>query len=130
MLNFRQFEVGPDPFGRKFQVLFKYQQNGISIRHADTVDVGFIVTDDTGESVEKVMALRHPDLLLLSKALGRALDDGWCSRLAAMHVKELLETAGDIEKVLVTVPYADLERYAAAIAREEHDEVARRKSAA
>ena len=43
MLNFRQFEAGPDPFGRKFQVFFKWLQTAISIRHADTVDVKFIL---------------------------------------------------------------------------------------
>jgi hypothetical protein len=36
MLNFRQFEAGPDPFGRKFQVLFKWMQTAISLRHALT----------------------------------------------------------------------------------------------
>ena len=40
MLNFRQFEAGPDPFGRKFQVMFKWLQTAISIRCSDSVDVG------------------------------------------------------------------------------------------
>ena len=48
MLNFRQFEVGPDPFGRKWQVLFKWMQTAISLRHSDTVDVKFVLrSDDT-----------------------------------------------------------------------------------
>ena len=50
MLNFRQFEAGPDPFGRKFQVYFKWLQTAISIRHADTVDVKFVLEDDGGSA--------------------------------------------------------------------------------
>ena len=41
--NFRDFEAGPDPFGRTWQVYFRWLQTGISIRHADTVDVKFVV---------------------------------------------------------------------------------------
>ena len=47
MQNFRQFEAGPDPFGRKFQVFFKWLQTAISIRHSDTVDVKFILQNCT-----------------------------------------------------------------------------------
>jgi hypothetical protein len=40
--NSRRFEAGPDPFGRTWQVEFRWLQTGISIRHADTVDVKFV----------------------------------------------------------------------------------------
>ena len=40
-MNYRMFEAGPDPFGRHWQVEFRWLQTGISIRHADTVDVKF-----------------------------------------------------------------------------------------
>ncbi len=43
------------------------------------------------------------------------MDDPWCSRLAAEHLMRLVETGEDIEKDLVTVPAADLARYAAAL---------------
>ncbi len=39
--NFRRFQAGPDPFGRVWEVEFRWLQTGISIRHADTVDVKF-----------------------------------------------------------------------------------------
>ena len=115
MLNFRQFEAGPDPFGRKFQVLFKWMQTAISLRHADTVDVKFILVDDNGAHSEKTIALPHADLQRVSRETGRPMDDPWCSRLAAQHLIRLVETGEDIEKDLVTVPTADLERYAAAL---------------
>ena len=40
----RLFEAGPDPFGRMWKVQFRWLQTGISIRHADTVDVKFFVS--------------------------------------------------------------------------------------
>jgi len=119
MRNFRQFEAGPDPFGRKFQILFKWLQTAISLRHADTVDVKFILTGEDGERKEKTIALPHPDLLKVSRDTGRPMDDAWCARLAASHLLHLIETGEDMEKDLVTVPTADLVRYAAAIAGEE-----------
>jgi hypothetical protein len=111
--NFRNFEAGPDPFGHKWKVEFKWLQTGISIRHADSVDVKFIVSDGD-EWQEKVIALRHPDLLELSKKTGHPLTDPWCSRLAASHLAHMIESCEDMEKVTVTPRLEELERYAAA----------------
>jgi hypothetical protein len=123
MLNYRQFEAGPDPFGRKFQVYFKWLQTAISIRHADTVDVKFALVGADASRTEKTVALSHPDLLRLSKEAGRRMDDPWCARLAGRHLLYLVSTGEDMEKDLVTVPYADLQRYAAELQREEQAEV-------
>jgi len=123
MLNFREFEAGPDPFGRKFQVMFKWLQTAISIRHADTVDVKFILADEDGARSEKTIALPHAALLEVSRETGRAMDDSWCARLAELHLLHLVETGEDMEKELVTVTPADLKRYAAEIARQEQAEV-------
>jgi hypothetical protein len=123
MLNFRQFEAGPDPFGRKFQVLFKWLQTAISIRHADTVDVKFVLVDENEGRTEKTIALPHADLLQVSQETGRRMDDSWCARIAAMHLQRLVETGEDMEKDLVTVLPADLRRYADEIARMEKSAV-------
>ncbi len=112
MLNFRQFEAGPDPFGRKVQVLFKWLQTAISLRHSDTVDVKFVLIDEGGTKVEKTIALPHPDLLKVSRERGRQMDDGWCARIAALHLLHLIETGEDMEKDLVTVTLSDLRAYA------------------
>ena len=112
MLNFRQFEAGPDPFGRKFQVLFKWMQTAISLRHADTVDVKFILVDENGGRTQKTIALPHADLFRVATEVGRKVDDPWCSRLAAMHLLYLVETGEDMEKDLVTVSATELKRYA------------------
>jgi len=125
MHNFRQFEAGPDPFGRKFQVLFKWLQTAISLRHADTVDVKFILAAEDGSSSEKTIALPHADLRRVSAELGRPMDDGWCARLAQAHLVHLIETGEDMEKDLVTVAFADLRAYAVELGRQEAIEVAR-----
>ena len=39
---------------------FAWLETGISIRHADTVDVKFIIWTDGEERQERVLALRHP----------------------------------------------------------------------
>jgi len=126
MFNFRQFEAGPDPFGRKYQVYLKWLQTAISIRHSDTVDVKFVLVDDEGATTAKTIALHHADLVHLSHELGRGMDDPWCTRLAVLHLRYLIETGEDMEKDLVTVPLAELKRYAAEIAREEKAEVGAR----
>src|SRR5579884_3910617 len=110
--NSRRFEAGPDPFGRMWDVEFRWLQTGISIRHADTVDVKFIVTTEGEPRIERVIALRHPDLLKLSLATGHALTDAWCLKLAARHLKYMIESGEDMEKTLVTVACDDLERHA------------------
>jgi hypothetical protein len=110
MENFRQFEVGPDPFGRTWKVYFKWLQTAISLRHSDTVDVKFVLRDN-GMHSEKTIAMLHVDLLELSRKTGRPLTDAWCSRLAAAHLKHLIETAEDLEKDLVTVSAEDLAMY-------------------
>ena len=108
--NFRKFEAGPDPFDRMWTVEFQWLQTAISIRHSDTVDVMFRVSD--GESwEEKVIALRHADLLALSETSGRRLTDPWCMKLAALHLTQMIETAADIEKAVVTPSLAELEEH-------------------
>jgi hypothetical protein len=110
MDNFRHFEVGPDPFGRSWQIEFLWQQNAITIRHSDTVDVKFRVSQD-GEHQEKVVAIPHPDLLALSRRLGRPLTDAWVTKLAAIHIRSMIETDTDMEKTIVTISQKDLERH-------------------
>ena len=108
----RLFEAGPDLFGRTWKVQFRWLQTGISIRHADTVDVKFLVTQDGGGSPEeKVIALPHPALLELTRANGRKLTDSYCMSLAATHLTYMIETSEDMDKTLVTVSPKELRSY-------------------
>jgi hypothetical protein len=110
--NFRRFTAGPDPFGRMWEVEFKWLQTGISIRHADTVDVKFILWTADEPKQEKVLALPHPLLLELSRETGHALTDAWCLKLAAFHLQRMIESFEDWEKTLVTLTLDDLKRAA------------------
>jgi len=111
MENFRQFEVGPDPFGRTWLAQFMWLQTAISLRHSDSVDAKFrLVSRDS--VVEKVVVLMHPDLRSLSEKLGRPLTDPWCSRLAALHLKHMIETGEDLEKEHLTASPQQLAGYA------------------
>jgi hypothetical protein len=112
MRDFREFQAGPDPSGRTWSVQFGWLQTAISIRHSDSVDVKFFLSNGR-EKVEKVVALMHPDLLELSQRENRPVTDPWCSRLAAMHIRHMVETGEDMEKTLVTVSPPQLARYAA-----------------
>jgi hypothetical protein len=119
MMNFRQFQAGP------YAVVFKWLQTAIALRHSDSVDVKFILTE--GESrTEKTVALMHPDLLALSRETGRPLDDPWCARLAAKHLVWMVGTGEDMEKDLVTVRPDQLREYARELAEEERAEIAAR----
>src|SRR5579872_7166886 len=117
--NFRDFKAGPDPFGRTWQVYFRWLQTGISIRHADTVDVKFGIGTD-GEPPgaaavdfeERVIALHHPALLEVGKKMGHPLTDTWCLKLAALHLKHMLESGEDMEKILVTMGPDEIELHA------------------
>jgi hypothetical protein len=119
MFSYREFEAGPDPFGRKFHVFLKWLQTAISIRHADTVDVRFVLTDENAGQSEKTIALPHADLLRVSREIGRSVDDPWCGRIAALHLRYMVETGEDMEKDLVTVSPADLKLHAAELAKLE-----------
>lgn len=112
--HYRMFEAGPDPFGATWKAEFRWSQNGISIRHADTVDVKFeIASGDIRE--EKIIALPHPHLLQASHATGQPMTDPWVNRLAAAHLKKMIETGDDIEKTLVTLDYPTILAYAEAL---------------
>lgn len=108
MQDYRRFQVGPDPYGRTWNVEFVWLQTGIAIRHADTVDVKFIA-DDGETSQERVIALPHPLLKAAAAAAGRALNDAWCMKLAALHLRKMIETGEDTEKALVTLSAQDID---------------------
>jgi hypothetical protein len=110
--NLRRFEAGPDPFGRTWEVEFRWLQTAISIRHADTVDVKFIIWTEDEPKQERVLALPNADLLALSRQTGHPLTDAWCLKLAARHLTHMIESGEDLEKTLVTLSAADLERAA------------------
>ncbi|MGH9663598.1 MAG: hypothetical protein ACRD9L_04135, partial [Bryobacteraceae bacterium] len=95
--NSRRFQA-TDPFARKWDVEFRWLQTAISIRHSDSVDVKFVIFTEGEPKQERVVALMHADLLALSKKTGHPLTDAWCLKLAATHLRHMIETAEDFEK--------------------------------
>lgn len=85
-------------------------QTAISIRHADTIDVKFVMWTEGEPKQEKVIALPHAQLLALSAKTGHPLTDPWCLRIAAHHLIHMIESGEDLEKTLVTLHTAELER--------------------
>jgi hypothetical protein len=108
--NFRRFQAGPDPFGRVWHVDFLWLQTAVSIRHSDSVDVKFLLTEGATR-IEKVISLPHTALTGLSRSTGRPLTDAWCASLASLHIRTMIETGEDWEKGLVSVPFSRLARH-------------------
>jgi hypothetical protein len=108
----RRFQTGPDPFGRTWEVEFRWLQNGISIRHSDSVDAKFVMWTQGEEPTEKIIALPHLALLDLAKKTGHALTDPWCLKLAARHVRYMVQSGEDLDKTIVTLAPQELARAA------------------
>jgi hypothetical protein len=128
MDNFREFDAGPDPFGRTYHVMFKWLQTAISIRHANTVDVQFLVNDGTSV-LKRTVAMQDAHLVDRCKKTGRLMDDAWCGRLAALHLKNMIETAEDFDKQLVTLSPDQIAEYDDVIGKWEAGEVHDRRKA-
>jgi hypothetical protein len=118
MENFRDFQLGPDPFGRTWHVLFKYLQTGISIRHSDSVDVCFVL-ESGDEKLQRVIVLNHADVLAYTKRVGRELTDTWCSRIALCRLRFAVETAEDIDREYLHVTPHEIEKYDAEVKKWE-----------
>jgi len=120
MENYRDFEIGPDPFGRTWHVQFKYLQTGISIRHADSVDVCFLLTSGE-ETLKRVIVLHHPDVLAYTKRKGAILSDTWCSRIAAFKLKHAVENGEDLEKDFLVVSPSEVEQLDYSLRKREEE---------
>lgn len=119
--NVRAFQA-VDPFGRRWDVEFRWLQNAISIRHADAIDLKYYISDGE-EKREVVVALPHADLVRLAKERGRELTDAWCLHLGARHLAELIRSWEDMERPVAVVAPKDLERHIAALESEAAEAV-------
>jgi len=99
--NYRRFAV-QDPFGRAWDVEFRWQQNAISIRHADAVDCKYYLASGE-ERREMVISLPHADLLAVAREAGRELTDAWVLKLAGLRIKRLISTWEDMDQAIAVV---------------------------
>lgn len=142
MENFRDFQAGPDPFGRTWHVMFKYLQTAISIRHSDSVDVCFILepielripgsdgtdNDPSDGPMKKIVVIPHAAIRAYAERMGRKISDTWCSRVAVCKLRHVIDTAEDLEKEYLYVTPKEIEEYDSAILKWEDEWV--RKHAA
>jgi DNA primase large subunit len=120
MENFRDFEAGPDPFGRTWHAMFKYLQTGISIRHSDSIDVRYVL-DNGEERMQKTVVIQHADLRAFAERTGRKVSDSLCARMAVLKLRHVVETAEDLEKDYLSVTPAEVAEFDARIQKWEAD---------
>jgi hypothetical protein len=120
MENFRDFEVGPDPFGEKWLVHFKYLQTGISIRHSNSVDVCYVL-DNGSAQTHKTVVIHNADVRAYAARTGRPVSDAWCSRIAMCKLRYVIETAEDLEKDYLPVTAREIEEYDSKIKKWEEE---------
>ena len=107
--NFRRFSV-KDPFGRTWDVEFRWLQNAISIRHADAIDCKYYIS--TGEERrELVVSLPHAALLAVAGQAGRELSDAWVTRLAGLHVERMISGWEDLDKAIAVLSPQEISSY-------------------
>ncbi len=129
MENFREFRCGPDPFGRTWQIYFKWLQTAISIRHSDSVDVKFVFKVDA-EDGAKTISMPHLTLRELARDMDIKMTDAWVARLAKQHLEFLILSGEDMEKDLITPSPEQLRRYAGNEKKWEAEQVRSRRGAA
>jgi hypothetical protein len=120
MENFREFDAGPDPFGRTWHALFKYLQTAISIRHSDSVDVRYLLQSGD-EKLEKTVVINNAEIRAYSKKTGRPVSDPWCSRLAMLKIRNSIETGEDLEKDYLVLTPKELESFDTAMKKWEDE---------
>ena len=107
--NFRRFSVA-DPFGRTWDVEFRWQQNAISIRHADAIDCKYYIST-AGEKRELVVSLPHAALLAVAEQAGRELSDAWLCRVARLHVERMISSWEDLDQAIAVVTPGEIAAY-------------------
>ena len=122
MENFRDFSLGPDPFGRTWHVQLKYLQTAISIRHSDSVDVCFILESGGNLNAKRLIrtvVIPHAEIRAWSHKTGGQISDPWCSRIAYSKLSDSLLTGEDIDKEYLVVTPKEIDEFADAIKKWE-----------
>ncbi len=122
LANFRNFEA-TDPFGRVWNVEFRWYQNAISIRHSDSINVKYYLKQDQ-EQLEIAVALPHPALIGLARKTNRKLTDAWTLKLASLFLFDAIEAWDGMDQTILTPALEELEPLASALARDEAERAA------
>ena len=102
------FDVESKLSGKTFHCRFSHMWNGISTRHADTIDTKFFANEDA-----LVVGLAHTAFVQFRDKSGRDLTDREASFIAAEFLRERLEE--DDERKLYDVFHDDVIRLIAQV---------------
>jgi hypothetical protein len=120
MENFRDFEAGPDPFGRTWHAQFKYLQTAISIRHSDSIDVCYVL-ESGGERMKKTVVIPHAEMRTYCQRTGRTMSDTLCSRVAMCQIRHMIETAEDLDKDYLVLTPREIEEFDSTVKKWEDE---------
>ena len=96
-MNYDHFAV-TNPIDKSvYECRFRNLTTGIAPRHADTVDVRFLVNGKTS-----AVALAHPAFVLFEQRTGRKLTDSDSIQMAGLFLKNLLERGERLEETYLT----------------------------
>src|SRR5271166_6388838 len=118
MENFRDFEAGPDPFGRMWHAQFKYLQTAISIRHSDSIVVCYILQSGD-ERMKKTVVIPHAEMRAYCERAGRTMSDTLYSRIAMCRIRHMIETAEDLDKDFLVLTPREIEEFDGAVKKWE-----------
>jgi hypothetical protein len=97
------FDIPSKVTDYRYKCQFSHCWNGITTRHADTMDCKFMVD---GKPV--ILGLAHPGFVSFREKAGRNLSDREASYIAAEYLRERLEQ--EDEHSLYDVPASDVLR--------------------
>jgi len=83
---------------------------------------------DGSTQLKRTVALPNAELKARCAQTGRKMDDGWCARIAALHLKYMIETAEDFDKSLVTLSPAQIAEYDDVITKWETAAIQQRRA--
>lgn len=96
-MNFREFECSSRLDGAKYHCFFVFLQTAISLRHSDTVDARFLVN---GQRI--TVAMPHAAFVEYRTRQEAVITDNHAAGIAALYLKEYLESGGAVEDVTVS----------------------------
>lgn len=95
-MNYKTFDCLSQVDGTTYHCHFVFLQTAISLRHSDTVDVRYLVN---GKRI--TVALPHVAFVEYAQRTGRTLTDEDAGFIAAIYLKQVLESGGDVEDMTV-----------------------------
>jgi len=105
------FEVTSKLTGNRFECRFSHMWNGIATRHADAVDIKFLV-----DGRPLWVALPHPAWVEYHHRTGKAITDTLAVEIAGHYLKTALESGGGVEREMYSLTVEETLKHLDAVA--------------